>query len=56
MAQEQHSMYFGVWSTEAFYISELGHEEWQLCKARGVARSIVDSEGAMWWRVKIEHF
>ena len=56
MAQEQHFMYFGVWSTEAFYISEFGHEEWQLCRARGVARSIVDGEGAMWWRVKIEHF
>ena len=56
MVQEQHFMYSGVWSTEAFYISEFGHEELQLCKAQGVARAIVDGEGAMWWRSKVEHF
>ena len=56
MAREQHFMYFGVWSTEAFYVAEFGQEEWQLLKAQGVARAIVDGEGAMWWRVKIEYF
>ena len=57
MAQEQHFMYYGVWSTEAFYISEFGHEEWQLCKAQGVVRTVGDGEGNVWWRrVTIEHF
>ena len=56
MAQEQHFMHFGVWSTEAFYVSEFGHEEWQRLRAEGVARAIVDGHGVTWWRVNIEHF
>ena len=49
-------MHFGVWSTEAYYVSEFGHEEWQRLKAEGVARAIVDGHGVTWWRVAIEHF
>ena len=59
MAQEKHFMYFGVWSTQAFYIAEFGHEQWQLFKAQGLARAIVEvwpsgfGEGVLWFRMEI---
>ena len=56
MAQELHFYHYGVWSTEVFFTTEVGHKLWQSWKNSGVARSIVDLDGIVWWRVKIEYF